>query len=382
MKEEWPTGTITLLVMDIQGSTQLAHQTGETYEIVRERHHEMMRTQFALHNGREYKEVGDGFWTVFKNTGDALACAVACQRALAAEVWPPPVTELRVRMGLHVANVQFKNGDYRGVGMHDVSRIVQAAHGGQILASQAVAGLAQRDLKDGMELIDVGEFRLRDAPAPEHLFQLNYSGMAQAQFPTPNAPRACTPNLPPSYNRFVGREEEQERLKALLLGKAARLITLIGPGGMGKTRLAVEVARSVTEAFSGAVYFVPLADVTASAQIAEAILTALRQERAADREALEQAIGVLAAQPALLVLDNFDELVGEGAGVAQTLLHQVPTLTCLITSRQCLAISMEQEFELLPLPVPTKDSWQTPDGNARTVPQAVTGGNLKTANLN
>ena len=369
VSEPWPTGTVTLFVTDIEGSTQLTHRLKERYEIVRERHHELMRTQFRLHNGHEYKEVGDGFWVVFANTGDALACAVSCQRALSGEVWPADTNDLRVRIGLHAADVERKDGEYRGVGLHHISRIVQAAHGGQILVSQTAAQLAQSTLKAGMKLASLGEFRLRDAPAPETLFQLYYPDIAQTQFPVPVAPRACMPSLPPTFTRFIGREAEQEQLRALLLDPSTRLVTLMGTAGMGKTRLALETARGLCDAFAGAVYFVPLEAATTAAQIAENILVALRQERAPDKDALEQAAEVLNAQPTLLVLDNFEKLVDEGADVAQDLLHRVPTLTCLVTSQRSLALSVEQEFEVTTLPTPKEQDWQPPKQTGQQLPQ-------------
>ncbi|MBC7809176.1 MAG: tetratricopeptide repeat protein, partial [Akkermansiaceae bacterium] len=348
-----PSGTVTFLATDIEGSTALLHRVGNAaYETVRERHHALLRQEFQTHGGYEFKEVGDGFWVAFENPREALHCAIACQRALATEPWSDATGRIAVRMAVHVAAVEEKEGDYRGLGVHEASRQMSAAHGGQILLSEAATILLRRERLSDIEFKDLGMFRLRDAPAPEHLFQAIYPGMPTREFADPNAPHPCMPNIPVPMTRFVGREAEQERLAQLLLEPGTRLVTLTGMGGAGKTRLVIEVARRLVGHFAGAAWFVPLADLSDARRIAENILTGLCIPPSPDEEAMDNVVRRLSAQPSLLVLDNFEQLVEDGALLVHELLERVPTLTCLVTSRQLLGISAEREFEVLCLPTP------------------------------
>jgi non-specific serine/threonine protein kinase len=213
-------------------------------------------------------------------------------------------------------------------------------------------GLLERDLPPGVQLADLGVYRLRDLPTPERLFQVNYAGAAETVFPPLRAEAGYASNLPVSFTRFFGREPEIGQLCDLLLDSGTRLVTLSGPGGTGKTRLALEVASRLVPSFSGAVWFVSLADLSDAALIGDALVGALRLPRTPGREPLEQAIEALSKQPSLLVLDNFEQLVEAGAGVVRTLLERVPDLTILVTSRQLLGLSGEREFALSPLPTP------------------------------
>ncbi len=347
-----PSGTVALLATDIEGSTALLHRLGGPgYETVRERHHALLRQEFPLHGGYEFKEVGDGFWVAFADPGNALDCAIACQRALAAESWSGTVEHVKVRMAVHVAVVEEKEGDYRGLGVHETSRLIGAAHGGQILVSEAATLLLRRERKE-IAFEDLGRFRLRDAPAPEPIYQADYPGMPPGKFAKPNAPHACVPNIPVTMTRFVGREAEQEKLAELLIRPDTRLVTLTGMGGAGKTRLVIEVARGLADHFSGAVWFVPLADLPDARRITEHVLTALRVPPSPEEEVTDAVVKNLSAQPSLLVLDNFEQLVDDGALLVQDLLERVPTLKCLVTSRQLLGVSTEHEFALSPLPTP------------------------------
>ena len=326
-----PVGAVAFLVTDIEGSTALARRLGDGYNEVLERHHAVLRREFRRHAGYEFKEMGDGFWVAFAKANDALACAVSSQRALAAEAWPEPSVRPEVRMALHLGDVEHREGDYRGIALHDASRLLAVARGGQILLSSAMEAVVRRDLAPGLRLTDLGIFLLRDVPAPEHLFQVEYPDMPRCDFGTPNGIRVLTPKLPSTFTRFLGRGEERRRLEQMLLEQETRLVTLTGMGGSGKTRLAVETARALTDRFHGAVHYVPLADLSDPRLLAGHMLRALNQEPASDRDTWDLVDEALARQPSLLVLDNFDEIVEECAPDIGALLERTPTLTCLVT---------------------------------------------------
>jgi class 3 adenylate cyclase len=345
--------TVTFLLTDIEGSTRLFEQTGDGYRRAVQIHHDLLRREFARHGGREVKEAGDSFVVAFAGARNALACAVACQQALAAQTWPEATGALRVRMAVHSGDVEVQQGEYQGVTLHRASRMLTAAHGGQILISEATAALVRRDLPEDTRLLDLGVYRLRDVPTPEHLFQAQYPGMAAEAFPPLAAQAgAAAASLPLRFTRFFGREREITELSDLLLSPQVRLVTLSGPGGTGKTRLALEVAERLAEPLGGHVFFTSLADLSDPGLIADAVLEALRVPRSPERVPLEQVVEALKRQPSLLVLDNMEQLIEEGAGFVRDLLARVPDLTLLVTSRQLLGLSAEREFALSPLPSP------------------------------
>jgi predicted ATPase/DNA-binding SARP family transcriptional activator len=357
--------TVTFLLTDIEGSTRLFEQARDAYPEAVARHHELLRSGFARHGGREIKEAGDSFVVAFASAGRALACAVACQQALAGEVWPEAIGPLRVRMAIHTGDVEEKGGSYQGLVLHRASRMLTAAHGGQILLSEITAGLVRRDLPHEVRLLDLGVYRLRDVPSPERLFQAEYPGMGQHDFGPLAAEAGYGANLPLTFTRFFGREREIAELTEMLRSGGVRLVTITGPGGTGKTRLALQVAERLSGNFHGAVWFVGLADISDPQLIAGTILDSLRVPRSPQREPIDQVVEALGRQPSLLVLDNMEHLLGEagvtglvedGASLVQTLLRRVPSLTLLITSRQLLGLSAEREYILSPLPTPHGDN--------------------------
>ena len=368
-----PTGTPTFLLTDIEGSTAHWERAGTAFQSVLARHHALLRALFARHGGHEAAETGDGFVVAFGRAGDALRCAVEAQCALATETWtktadPAP----RVRMALHTGDVELEKGRYRGLTLHRAQRLLEAGHGGQILCSDATAVLlrgsgAFTENEDG-NLTDLGLFRLRDVPGPVRLFQVTYPDAGRVAFGPPRARPGFAGNLPPAFTRFFGREDEIAALAGLLRGggEDARLVTLTGPGGTGKTRLVLEAAGRVADDFAGAVWFVPLADVFDGPLLGGAIRDALELPRSASADPFEQAVEMLLRpEKALLVLDNFEQLASDGAAAqtVQTLLARVPTLTCLVTSRQLLLVGGEREFAVAPLPVPEigDDAANTPE---------------------
>jgi predicted ATPase len=345
----------------------------------------VLRREFRRHEGYEASEAGDSFVVAFAGASAALACAVAGQRALAAEPWPTAVDPITVRMALHTGDVELEENGYRDLVLHHAARILVAGHGGQILCSEITAGLLRRNwvmkaevAEPGVKLVDLGIYRLRDVVTPERLFQVSYPGMSSLEFPPLNATPAFTSNLPLQFTRFFGRREEIERLtKMLSSGEGqrvgdersrpdaslnlhpSRLVTLTGPGGSGKTRLALEVAERCVAARRGAVWFVPLADLSDPRLIIDAIRDALHLTPSPEAAPLEQVVAALSHQPTLLVLDNFEHLVAAGAPLIRTLRERVPTLQCLVTSRQRLEVEGEREFPVLPLPTP--EEWNNPE---------------------
>ncbi|WP_309718392.1 tetratricopeptide repeat protein, partial [Armatimonas sp.] len=348
-----PTGTVTFLFTDIEGSTRLWERVGDVFRAALATHHALMRHEFRRSGGHEVKEAGDSFLVVFASVGDALACAIACQRALEKQAWPEEISSLRVRMALHTGDVELAGGEYHGILLHRAARMLSAAHGGQILCSEASSNLLSRDLEPQVTLKDLGIWRLRDIQEPERLFQVTYPEMALTEFPPLNASPAHSSHLPLQFTRFFGRETEIAQLVELLASPQTRLLTLTGPGGTGKTRLSLEAAGRFAESFAGAVWFVPLADLSDASLIPTAILQALSIPLSGSKEPLEQAVTVLQKQPTLLILDNFEQLVeAGGAELVQSLVSQVGSLRCLVTSRQLLGLPGELEFAVSPLATP------------------------------
>jgi predicted ATPase/DNA-binding SARP family transcriptional activator/Tfp pilus assembly protein PilF len=347
-----PVGTVTFLMTDIEGAAAQSARTGVAFSAALASHRTLLREEFQRHNGCEVKDLGDGLLVAFAGAGAALSCAVASQRAIAEYSWPEPVGGLRVRMALHTRDVQPQDGDYHGLIAPYLQGVKAASHGGQILCSEETATLLRRDAQPGIRLVDLGVYRLRDMATPERLFQVEYADMAQHEFPPLRAEAVHAGSLPPQLTRFFGREEEIARLHELLAAAETRLVTLTGPGGSGKTRLALEVAARLVNSWRGAVWFVPLGDLKEAWLLGEAIRDALGLPHAADTVPLEQIVLFLSRQPSLLLLNNFEQLVEEGAPLVRTLLEQVPTLTALCTSRRRLDLPGEREFHLLPLPIP------------------------------
>ncbi len=346
--EPLPTGTVTFLLTDSEDAPSLAQPEREASVA---RHRALLRRAFRQHGGRLVQEAPAAFTVAFARASDALACAITAQRAVASEVWP-----VRVRMAIDTREVRAKEGKDPQAVLKPAVRLLLAAHGGQILVSEETAALLRRDLEPGVRLRDLGRYHTHrvpgDLPTPERLFEALYPDMARQDFPPVRAEPAHTPHLPPSLTRFFGREQELAHLQGMLFSGDTRLLTLTGPGGSGKTRLAIEAARRLAGAFAGAVWFVPLADVGEARLLPDWVHTALRLPRAAQVEPLEQVVEALSQQRSLLVLDNLEHLPDKGAALVRTLLTRTPTLTILATSRQVLGLEGEREFVVPVLPTP------------------------------
>jgi predicted ATPase/class 3 adenylate cyclase len=340
-----PTGTVTFLFTDIEGSTALLRTAGEDYGTLLEQHRRLLRAAFAAHAGREVDTQGDSFFVAFAGPAQAVGAAVDGQRALAAHPWHPECA-VRVRMGLHTGEAAAVAGSYVSLAVHRAARIAAAAHGGQILLSEATATLVRDELAGGVVLRDLGEHRLKDFEGPARIYQLDLPGLPST-FPPPRALGRRSP-LPSVPGAFVGRERETAALVSMLRDSGSRLVTLTGPGGIGKTRLALQAARAVEDDFPGGAVFLPLAAVTDHRVVLGAVADALGTRREAGADVHEAVAAVVGTDRTLLVLDNVEQLIGAAADLAE-LVDRVPALVVLVTSRSVLRLRSEQQFPVHPL---------------------------------
>jgi len=342
-----PTGTVTFLFTDIEGSTKLLQRVGDAWDEILAEHHRLLRSALLTDEGYESATAGDGFLMVYPTATAAVAAAAAAQRALAVAQWSPGV-ELRVRMGLHSGDGRQSGGEYIGLDVHRAARIAAAAHGGQVLVSDTTRALAEGSLPDPLSLRDLGEFRLKDLARREHLYQLVIAGVP-ADFPPPASLGAVPNNLPTQLTSFLGRRRELDAILDLLATN--RLVTLIGPGGTGKTRLGLQVAAEAGQAFSGGVYFVPLASIEDSELVASAIAHGIGIQDAGARPPEERLLEYLRDREVLLVLDNFEQIT-DAAPLVGRLLTDARRIKVIVTSRSPLHVSAEHEFPVPPLQLP------------------------------
>ena len=342
-----PTGTVTFLFTDIEGSTKLLQQLGAQYTDVLAAHHAILADAVEGSGGRRVGTEGDALFAVFERAPDAVRAAADAQRALASHEWTHG-RPVKVRMGLHTGEGQLSTTNYVGLDVHRAARIASTGHGGQVVVSETTQILVQQSLPEGVSLRDLGDHRLKDIDAPEHLFQLVIAELP-ADFPPLRTLDARPNNLPTLLTSFVGREQEVAAVKELL--GSARLLTLTGPGGTGKTRLSLEVAAEVLTKFPGGVFFVQLAPIRDPALIPSSIAQAIGIQESLDRPMLEVVKEYLHDKELLLVLDNFEQLIA-GAPIVGEILAAAPGVKALVSSREVLHVSGEHEFPVPPLQLP------------------------------
>ncbi|MFN2589628.1 MAG: adenylate/guanylate cyclase domain-containing protein, partial [Actinomycetota bacterium] len=349
-----PTGTVTFLFTDIEGSTKLLRRLGDRYGDVIADHGRILREAIAHGEGTEVGTEGDAFFAVFTSPTGAIAAAVHAQRGLAAHRWPDghPVP---VRMGMHTGRAVLVGDDYMGLDIHVAARIAAAAHGGQVLVSEVTHPLVERALPRGVSMRDLGRHRLKDIEQPLHLWDVVIDGLP-GEFPAIRTLDARPTNLPPQRTSFVGRDQEVAEITELLA--RSRLVTLTGPGGTGKTRLALKVAADHLDRFSDGVFLADLSPITDPGLVPSVIAGALLVREEPERDLLETLAEHLRDRRALLVLDNSEQVIESGVAVAR-LLDAAPQLTVLATSRMPFHVSGEREYRVPPLAVP--DPEQTPD---------------------
>jgi predicted ATPase/class 3 adenylate cyclase/DNA-binding CsgD family transcriptional regulator len=344
-----PTGTVTLLFADIEGSTHLLHRLGERYPDVLAECRDLLQVAFQQHHGYEVDTQGDAFFIAFARATDAIWAAVTAQRALASYSWPEGVT-VRVRMGVHTGEPQLSSEGYVGLDVHHTARIMNAGHGGQVLLSQTTRDLVEQVLPEDVHLCDLGAHRLKDLQSSTHFFQLVITGLP-AHFPPLQTLDASPNNLPVQPTPFIGREREMAAVIALLGREDVRLLTLTGPGGIGKTRLLLQIAAEVSDQFVDGVFFVALAPVSDTEQVVPTIMQTLSIKEVGGQPLLRQLKAVLKDKQMLLLLDNFEQVV-EAAMVVAELLVVCPKLKIIITSRMVLHVQAEREFAIPPLSLP------------------------------
>jgi predicted ATPase/class 3 adenylate cyclase len=343
-----PMGTVTFLFTDVEGSTRHARADAAAWSAARSRHHDIVRAAIERNQGFVFRIVGDAFLAAFSKVDGAVVAALAAQRELQAERWPGP--SVTVRMGLHTGAAEWQDGDYEGyLTLAHVQRIMSAGHGGQILLSQTAADLALGDLPPGAALRDLGAHRLKDLPRPEHIFQLTAPHLP-AEFPALRSLGASPNNLPLQLTSFIGRQRELDELKALL--SANRLLTLTGPGGTGKTRLALRLASDELESFADGAWIVELAALSDPTLLTQTVAATLGVQEQQGRASMDVLMDYLRQKTLLLILDNCEHLVESCAQLADDALRAAPGLKVLATSRESLGIAGETAFRVPSLPLP------------------------------
>jgi predicted ATPase/class 3 adenylate cyclase len=345
-----PTGTVTFLYTDIEGSTRRWESHPAEMKAAVERHDALMQEAIHLHGGVVFRTEGDAFRAAFVTAPQAFSAAIAAQRLLQAEQWNAEVAPIKVRMALHTGVGEVRGNDYVGAHLNRAARIMSAAHGGQVLLSQATFDLVRDLLPDGVSLRDLGDHRLKDLQRPEHIYQAAVPGLL-SDFPPLQTLDNRPNNLPLQRSLLVGRERELDEIQDLLLRPEMGLLTLVGPGGIGKTRLALQAAAELVEHFADGVYFVPLASVTGADQFEQAISQSLGVLEAVGSSVGETLSRFLAGKQILLVLDNFEQITAAGPTVAG-LLSASRGLKVIVTSREPLHLQGEQEYQVPPLALP------------------------------
>ena len=347
-----PSGTVTFLFTDIEGSTRLMQEHPHDMPALLARHHEILHQSIQAENGYVFQIVGDAFCAAFHSASDALNAALHAQRLLYYEQWSP--APIKVRMGIHTGAAKLDSTSdqiiYSGyTTLALTQRVMSAGHGGQVLISSATRELVWENLPAGIELLDLGERRLKDLMHPKHLYQLSARDLPST-FPPLKTLDAFLNNLPAQLTSFIGREHEIAEVKREL--RAHRLVTLTGPGGTGKTRLSLQVAADLLDQFHHGVWFIELAALTDPELIPQTILSAIGISEQSGKPPLELLREYLHGKKSLIVLDNCEHLIEASARVADVLLNAAPNLRVLASSREALAVKGEASYPVPSLSLP------------------------------
>lgn len=347
-----PVGTLTLLFADIEGSTQLLRQLGERYAQVQLEYLHLLRTTLQRWNGFEVDIQGDAYFAVFPRAIDAVLAVVELRRDLATHLWSEDIT-ISARIGLHTGTPERTPIGYAGLDVHYAARLMHVASGGQILLSQTTYELVKHRLPEKIDVLDLGTFSLRDFPDPRHIFQLSLSELP-ADFPPLHTIENRFESLPVQLSTLIGREKEIAAVCEILQRKEVRLLTLTGTGGIGKTRLGIEVAIRELETFADGAVFVPLAPIIHPRLVLPTIKHVLglhQPQRAQRSQHLEDLKEFLRDKHVLLVLDNFEQVLSAASDLTE-LLISCPKIKLLVTSRSVLRIQGEYEYLVPPLSLP------------------------------
>jgi predicted ATPase/class 3 adenylate cyclase len=352
MRVAVPTGLVTFLFTDIEGSSQRWETRREAMQLALRRHDRLMRAAIERHNGRVFKTMGDQFCAVFWSAPEAAAAALGAQTEIAAQDWSA-IDGLHVRMALHTGVTDERDGDYFGPAVNRVARLLSIGHGDQILLSGFAADLVREQLPAQGALRNLGEHRLKDLAASEHVFEL-VTGESVRTSPKLRELGAPT-NLPAQLTTLVGREREIAAIEHLL--ERARLLTLTGSGGVGKTSTALYVAGELANRYDDGAWFVELASISDPQLVASAIAAVFAvEDTAGSITCVENLIAELRDKRALIVLDNCEHVIDEAAAAAEKLLRSCPGIAILATSREALHVEGEQTYRLPSLAVPAAGS--------------------------
>ena len=348
-----PTGIVTFLFTDIEGSTKTAREFPEIWDTLRSRHDQILREAIESNNGFIFQIVGDAFCAAFQDIGEAVHAAVESQIALNHENWGN--APIKVRMGIHTGQAELQeSGLYHGyLTLSYVQRLMSVGHGGQVLISLATQELIQHELAEDVTLRDMGERLLKDMARPEHIYQLVIANLP-SDFPPIKTLDVVRHNIPAQMTSFIGRKKEMAEIKQILLEH--RLVTLTGSGGVGKSRLSLRVGSECLDQFPNGVWLMELAPVTNPALIPQTLLSIFNLREDSHRDGLEILIDYLRDKSLLLVLDNCEHLIEICAQISETLLRACPKLKILSSSREALGISGEVAYRVPSLDTPNPGS--------------------------
>jgi predicted ATPase/class 3 adenylate cyclase len=330
--------TLALLFTDIEGSTNLLRSLGAEYRTLLAEHRRVLRDAFAAHGGTVLQREGDALFVTFADPSSAILGAIDGQVALAKSRWPAD-SHVRVRMGIHVGEVTIdEDDDYVGLAMHQAARISAAAHGGQVLTSKAMQTQVEQRVPPEVSLKSIGRFRLKDFPEPQDLFQLHHPDLP-GDFPAPRTAPGARHNLPKAISSFIGRDRDVAELAELL--ETARLVTLTGPGGCGKTRLAIEAASASIPVRPDGIWFVDLAPVSDRELVLSVAANAMGVQESRAASADSALIDFLSSGRPLVILDNCEHLIPTCAELTENWLSACPGLTILVTAREPIGVMGE-----------------------------------------
>ncbi|MGI8477233.1 MAG: AAA family ATPase [Thermomicrobiales bacterium] len=346
-----PRGTVTFLFTDIEGSTRLWELDPAAMWTALARHHDLLRSAILVHHGVAFKTVGDAFQAAFASAPDAVAAAADAQRTLAAAGWPE-TGRILVRMAIHSGEAEpdGSGGDYTAPCLNRLARLLGAAHGGQTVLTGAARALVEERLPSGVSLKDLGRHRLRDLLEPERVTQVDIAGLTSTFPPLKSLERHPT-NLPVQPTALIGRGGELAAIAELFGRDGARLVTLNGPGGAGKTRLALQAAAGLLDAWEDGAFFVDLAPLFDPGLLLSAVAQALGVREGGGQTVRDALTGHLGGKRILLILDNFERVAAAAPDVAD-LLASCPRLGVIVTSRAPLRIRAEREVVVDPFGVP------------------------------
>ena len=349
-----PTGTVTFLFTDIEGSTKLWEQNPEAMKAALAKHDSILKEIIESNKGYIIKTTGDGVHTVFSTAIDAINASILAQRNLHSVFnLNSSSFALKARMGLHTGEAELRDNDYYGQTLNRAARIMSAGHGGQILVSGVTAQVAREHLSDDITLLDLGEYNLKGLSRSEQIFQVLGPDL-QKEFPPLTSIAMATNNLPTQLTSFIGRERELKEARERLL--AARLLTLIGPGGTGKTRLSLQLGADVLPLFAEGVWFIELAPLADPALILQTVASVLGVRAQMGMPLINVVQDFLRGKNLLLIFDNCEHLVEASAQLADDFLHNAPNIKIVASSREALSIGGETVYRVPSLGLPNQAS--------------------------